>query len=59
MVLVVMAAEVLLAAFLIGLSQKLVLVVLLMAGGVVLRQLHLWERQLLQGDGHPPRNRLA
>jgi len=36
---------------------KLGLLLLLIAGGLALRQLNRWERQLLQGDGQPPRNR--
>ena len=39
------------------LPVKLTLVVLLIVLGLLLRQLNRWERQLLQGDGHPPRNR--
>jgi hypothetical protein len=31
---------------------------LLIAGGLTLRQLNRWERQLLQGEGKPPRNKL-
>ena len=55
--LVVLAIELLLAASPLGLPLKLTLLVLLIASGLLLRQLNRWERLLLQGDGHPPRNR--
>ena len=57
LVLVVMVADVVLASLPLLMPVKLTLVVVLIASGLVLRQLHRWERQLLQGDGHPPRNR--
>ena len=57
LVLVVMVADVVLASLPLLMPVKLTLVVVLIASGLVLRQLNRWERQLLQGDGHPPRNR--
>ena len=56
---VAIAVALLAAASTALLSLKLVLVGLLLAGGAVLRQLNRWEHQLMQGDGQPPRNRLA
>ena len=56
--LVVLVAGVVVASLL-PLALKPVLALLLVAGGLGLRQLQIWERQLLQGDGSPPRNRLA
>jgi hypothetical protein len=50
--------ELLLAAWLPGLSARLTLLVLLGGSALLLRQLNRWERQLLRGDGHPPRNAL-
>ena len=50
-------ADVILAGFPLGLPLKISLVVLLIAAGLLLRQLNRWERQLLQGEGPPPRNR--
>jgi phenylpropionate dioxygenase-like ring-hydroxylating dioxygenase large terminal subunit len=58
LILVAMAAEVLSAALPVVLPLKLTLVALLVAGGLMLRQLNRWEHLLLQGDGLPPRNRL-
>jgi len=59
LLLVAIAVALLAAASTALLALKLVLVGLLIAGGVVLRQLNRWEHQLMQGDGQPPRNRLA
>jgi len=57
---VALAAELVLTALPLPLMPvKLGLLLLLIAGGLALRQLNRWERQLLQGDGNPPRNRLA
>lgn len=39
-------------------ALRLALLVLLALGGLLLRQLALWERGLLQGDGSYPRNKL-
>ena len=39
-------------------AVRLALMVLLALGGLLLRQLALWERRLLQGDGLYPRNKL-
>ena len=50
--------ELLLAAWLPGLPARLTLLVLLGGSALLLRQLNRWERQLLRGDGHPPRNAL-
>jgi hypothetical protein len=58
LIIVAMAADVILGSFALGLPLKLGLVVLLVAAGLLLRQLNRWERQLLQGDGEAPRNRL-
>ena len=52
-----LAIELLLAASPLALPLKLTLVVLLITSGLLLRQLNRWERLLLQGDGHAPRNR--
>jgi len=57
-VLVALAVELLLAAWLPGLAARLTLLVLLGCTALLLRQLNHWERQLLRGDGHPPRNSL-
>jgi phenylpropionate dioxygenase-like ring-hydroxylating dioxygenase large terminal subunit len=57
--LVAMTAVLLAAAWSVVLTQKLILVALLIGGGWLLGRFNRWERQLLQGDGHPPRNRLA
>jgi phenylpropionate dioxygenase-like ring-hydroxylating dioxygenase large terminal subunit len=40
-------------------AVRLALLVVLALGGLLLRQLALWEQRLLQGDGLYPRNRLA
>ena len=40
------------------LQLRLALVLLLVIGGLLLRQLGRWERRLLQGDGVAPRNQL-
>ena len=57
-VLVALGVELLLAAWLPGLTARLTLLVLLGGSALLLRQLNRWERQLLRGDGHPPRNAL-
>ncbi|MBM5800355.1 MAG: Rieske 2Fe-2S domain-containing protein [Cyanobacteria bacterium K_DeepCast_35m_m2_023] len=60
LVIVVLACTVVLISLPLPLLPlKLVLVLLLIASGLLLRQLHRWEQLLLQGEGHPPRNRLA
>jgi hypothetical protein len=48
--------EFLLAAWVPGVAARVALVLLLGLTALLLRQLHRWERQLLRGDGHPPRN---
>ena len=53
-----LAVELLLAAWLPGLSARVTLVLLLGLGALLLRQLNRWEVLLLRGDGQPPRNRL-
>ncbi len=58
LVLVALGVELLLAAWLPGLTARLTLLVLLGGSALLLRQLNRWERQLLRGDGHPPRNAL-
>ncbi len=58
LVLVALGVELLLAAWLPGLPARLTLLVLLGGSALLLRQLNRWERQLLRGDGHPPRNAL-
>ena len=57
-VLVALGVELLLAAWLPGLTARLTLLVLLGGSALLLRQLNRWERQLWRGDGHPPRNAL-
>jgi len=57
--LVAIATALLAAASTTLLPLKLTLVALLIAAGIVLRQLNRWENQLMQGDGQPPRNRLT
>ncbi|MEX0588692.1 MAG: hypothetical protein WD136_05500, partial [Cyanobium sp.] len=56
LVLVALGLELLLAAWLPGLGARLTLLVLLVLTGLLLRQFNRWERRLLRGDGHPPRN---
>ncbi len=58
LLLAAMAAVGLAAVWSVLLPQKLIVVALLFAAGVLLSQLNRWERQLLQGDGQAPRNRL-
>ena len=56
---VALVAEVVLTALPLPLMPvKLGLLLLLIAGGLALSQLNRWERQLLQGEGKPPRNKL-
>jgi hypothetical protein len=54
--LVALGLEFLLAAWVPGVAARFALVLLLGLTALLLRQLHRWERQLLRGDGHPPRN---
>ena len=54
--LVALGLEFLLAAWVPGVAARVALVLLLGLTALLLRQLHRWERQLLRGDGHPPRN---
>ena len=54
-----MTAVLLAAAWSVVLPQKLTLVALLIGGGWLLGQFNRWERQLLQGEGQPPRNNLS
>ena len=55
---VALAAEVVLIALTLPLMPVKLGSLLLIAGGLTLRQLNRWERQLLQGEGKPPRNKL-
>jgi phenylpropionate dioxygenase-like ring-hydroxylating dioxygenase large terminal subunit len=55
---VALAAEVVLIALTLPLMPVKLGLLLLIAGGLTLRQLNRWERQLLQGEGKPPRNKL-
>ncbi|MBD2423045.1 Rieske 2Fe-2S domain-containing protein [Cyanobium sp. FACHB-13342] len=48
--------ELVLAAWAPGVAARTALVLLLGLTALVLRQLSRWERQLLRGEGHPPRN---
>lgn len=59
LLLVAMTAVLLAAAWSVVLPQKLSLVALLIGGGWLLGQFNRWERQLLQGEGQPPRNNLS
>jgi phenylpropionate dioxygenase-like ring-hydroxylating dioxygenase large terminal subunit len=54
--LVALGLEFLLVAWVPGVAARVALVLLLGLTALLLRQLHRWERQLLRGDGHPPRN---
>jgi len=54
---VAMVADLLLVSLPLALPLTLTLVALLIAAGLLWRQLNRWERQLLQGNGTPPRNR--
>lgn len=54
--LVALGLEFLLAAWVPGVAARVALLLLLGLTALLLRQLHRWERQLLRGDGHPPRN---
>jgi hypothetical protein len=40
-------------------ALRVAMVVHLLVAALLLRQLYRWERQLLQGNGDAPRNRLA
>jgi phenylpropionate dioxygenase-like ring-hydroxylating dioxygenase large terminal subunit len=55
--LVALAVELLLAAWLPGLAVRIALVLLLALTALALRQFNRWEQLLQRGDGHPPRNR--
>jgi phenylpropionate dioxygenase-like ring-hydroxylating dioxygenase large terminal subunit len=54
--LVALGLELVLAAWVPGPTARVVLLVLLVLTALLLSQLSRWERQLLRGDGHPPRN---
>lgn len=58
-VLVALGLELLLATWLPGNAARLALLVALGLTALLLRQLVRWERLLLRGDGHPPRNALS
>ena len=58
-VLLALGLELLLVAWCPAAGGRLAGVVGLALTALLLRQLHRWERQLLRGDGQPPRNRLA
>ena len=56
LVLVALALELLLAAWLPDLAVRAALVLSLVLTALLLRQLNRWERLLLRGEGQPPRN---
>jgi len=59
MLLIGMVVAALLFASLTVPALRVAMVVHLLVGAVLLRQLHRWQRQLVQGSGQAPRNRLA
>jgi len=54
----IMVAALLLASLTVP-ALRVAMVVHLLVAALVLRQLERWERQLVQGSGQAPRNRLA
>ena len=58
LVLVALGLELVLAAWLPGAAARLAVLVALGLTALLLRQLNRWERLLVRGDGHPPRNAL-
>jgi phenylpropionate dioxygenase-like ring-hydroxylating dioxygenase large terminal subunit len=56
LVLMALGLELVLAAWVPGVPARAALVLAIALTALLLRQLSRWERQLLRGEGHPPRN---